>query len=493
MRRTDPRSIAVGSIGALVRGILPAGAILFASASEAGRSLWIPLAVLAALGIAGFVSTWLAWYRRTYRVGTADIRVESGILSRAARSVPFERIQDVSLEQGFVPRLFGLVEVRFETGAGGGDDLKLAYLPEVEAERLRDTVRDRREAAAGEDAAVADPRKETDGEALFAMDLKRLLTFGLFEFSLAVVAVVFAAVQQFDFLLPFDPWERETWARFAGVSEAWVVSLGPMAQVVGAMVAIAGLLLLGVVTGLARTVLRDWDFTLLRTPKGFRRRRGLLTKTDVVMPIHRVQALRIGTGIVRRLLGWHSLKFVSLAQDSGAANHTAVPFGQLGEIWPVARIAGFAEPDAETDWHRAHRRYRTDQAVLAALVLAVPAGIALLTPYPALALVPLALGALLALRSAFLWRYEEHALAGHQVLSRTGWLAPKLSVATQVKLHSVEIARGPLGRVRGYVTLHLGLAGGKFAIAGIDPRRAKEIRRTLLARMTATDFSALPG
>ena len=69
----------------------------------------------------------------------------SGLLSRAARSVPYERIQDVSVEQKRIPRLFGLVEVKFETGAGGGDDLKLAYLTEAEGDRLRDTVKARRE------------------------------------------------------------------------------------------------------------------------------------------------------------------------------------------------------------------------------------------------------------------------------------------------------------------------------------------------------------
>jgi len=47
-------------------------------------------------------------------------------------------------------------------------------------------------------------------------------------------------------------------------------------------------LVVGMLSGIVRTFLRDWDFRLERTSKGFRRRRGMFTRTDVVMPVHRV-------------------------------------------------------------------------------------------------------------------------------------------------------------------------------------------------------------
>jgi putative membrane protein len=50
------------------------------------------------------------------------------------------------------------------------------------------------------------------------------------------------------------------------------------------------ILALGLAAGLLRTFARDWDFLLERTGRGFRRRRGLFTRTDVVMPVHRVPA-----------------------------------------------------------------------------------------------------------------------------------------------------------------------------------------------------------
>lgn len=495
-RRTEPTGLVLSAISGLRQAIPAVIAMVFVLRDQGHWLLAaVPLA-LVLLGASVFVA-WLQWHRLTYRVGQEDIRVESGVLSRAARSVPYERIQDVSLEQGPLARLLGLVEVRFETGAGGKDELKLAYLKEAEGERLREVVRECKDDAAAEAGEAEAHATEPPAEVLFAMSPRRLVTFGLFEFSLAVVAVVAGAAQQFDFLLPFDPWDFDEWqARLAGPG-SWLSGLGRTAQIVGGIIAAGSLLLLGFATGLVRTLLRDWGFTLERTAKGFRRRRGLLTRTDVVMPAHRVQALAFGTGIVRRRFGWHGLKFVSLAQDAGASSHDVAPFARWHELEPIARAAGFAMPTEELDWHRAGVRYRIDSALMAG---AITGGIALAVlvalsatgaASPLFALIPLGIALPLAAWQWFLWRFERHTLDDAQVYSRRGWLAPRTDVASRIKLHSAEIAQGPIARWRGYATLHLGLAGGKLAIEGVPLARARHLRAAILDSITAQDFSRI--
>src|SRR5690606_28905820 len=166
------------------------------------------------------------------------------------------------------------------------------------------------------DAAITEV--EAAAPVLFGMDERRILTFGLFEFSLVIFAVLLGAAQQFEFLLPFEPWDWEAWGEFAeshrddfAFIEAGSRIWAGLALAFGVL-AVAGV---GVLTGIARTVAREYGFRLERTAKGFRRRRGLFTRTDVVMPVHRVQAARIETGIVRHRFGWHGLHFVSLASD----------------------------------------------------------------------------------------------------------------------------------------------------------------------------------
>ena len=374
-RRTAPLGIAIGAIGAVQNAIFPAAAAAFGS-GIGGSGLFIGLAVGLVATLIGTAFSYAGWRRTTYTTGETDIRVESGIFSRAARSVPYERIQDVSLEAKPLPRLLGLVAVKFETGAGGADDLALTYLTNAEGERLRQLVRERREdeaaaaSAANLDAAAAPAAAAAEaGEVLFAMGPGRLVTFGLFEFSLAVFAVLGGALQYLDNVTDIDVWYG--WLKQQGST---VATLGRDAQIIGAVAGLAGLLVIGSVTGVVRTALRDWGFTLTRSARGFRRQRGLLTRTDVVMPAHRVQGLVIGTGLLRYRFGWHSLSFVSLAQDEKEESHVVAPFATMDEIAPIVASAGFRLPDAQTPWQRASKRYRLDRMldmVLACLVFAL--------------------------------------------------------------------------------------------------------------------------
>ena len=492
-QRLDPRSFVVRAVTTLGQMGIPLaiGAYTILDKGEAAK---LYAALPALVGILGFslAIAYLRWRRLTYWVGAQDIRVESGIVSRAARSVPYERIQDISLEQKLVPRLFGLVEVKFETGSGGGEDLKLAYLSEAEGGRLRDTVRARKKGVTVDDPAEADASEdEEQATTLYAMDPPRLLKFGLFEFSLAVVAVLFGATQQFDFLLPFEIWDFDEWRHLLAGPGAWLAGLGFAAQVIGGIFASLSLIVLGFATGVIRTVLRDWGFLLEQTPRGFRRRRGLLTRTDVMMPQHRVQAVEIGTRLLRYRFGWHGLKFISLAQDAGSANHVVAPFAQMEEIEPIVRAAGFHPAASEVEWHRASTRYRFDSVALeAGFFLLVALAVAILAPAP-LFLIPLAIAGIVAAANLYAWRFHRHATDRAQIFSSRGFLSPTLRIARRVKLHSVEISQGPIAQRRGYATLRLGLAGGSFAIRGIPSDDAHKLRRAILDSIATKDFSEL--
>lgn len=497
-QRTDPRSFGVRAVMMLFQLAIPL-AIASVTILDDGGVLdfvlyFLPV-IIAVLSI-NLLIAYLQWTRLTYTVGSNDIRVESGLLSRTARSVPYERIQDVSLEQKLVPRLFGLAEVKFETGAGGGDDLALAYLCEAEGERLRELVRERRDGVEVETATVAADAPHAvspePAEVLFAMSPQRIVTFGLFEFSLVVVAVVFGALQQFDFLLPFDVWDIEGWERRLTGPGQWLAGLGVLAQLVGLLVALATVLVVGMVTGVVRTVLREWGFLLERTAKGLRRRRGLLTRTDVVMPIHRVQAVRVETGFIRRYFGWHGLKVISLASDSGAANHEAVPFGKMGEIAPVVATTGFRLPPDDAQWHPSTVQYRVDRVLLAIPVFLILSIVAMVMDQPVLAPLPLVLGTgATALYEYLRWRWDRHAIGPRQLYNRHGWFAPSMAIASRVKLQSVEVVQGPLARWRGYASLVLGLAGGSLRIDGMPIAQAREWRAAICDSISGADFSEL--
>lgn len=499
-QRTAPISVVLGAIGSIRSAIIPALAITFSGIGDGGR-LWLALGVGFAAVVIGTGFSFVRWRRLTYAIGEQDIRVESGLLSRSARSVPYERIQDVSLEAKPLPRLFGLVAVKFETGAGGGEDLSLEYLTKPEGERLRQLVRERRDdehvastnasTNASADPAAPDRSDADNGEVLFSMGPERLITFGLFEFSLAVFAVLGGLLQYADNVADIDIWNVDRWRGWLEEQGTVVASLGPYAQAAGALAGLIGLIVIGIGTGIVRTFLRDWGFTLTRSARGFRRQRGLLTRTDVVMPAHRVQGLVIGTGLLRYRFGWQSLSFVSLAQDAEGESHVVAPFAQMDEIAPIVRAAGFHLPDQRTHWQRASKRHRDDLMIIEAGLFALAAiPVALFAPF-GFAFIPLGLAVVMVGLNLYAWEFRRHALDEAQIFAVTGLLAPTTRIATRLKLHSVEIAQGPLARFRGYATLHLGLAGGEFAMHGVPLAEARMLRASVLETIAATDYSRL--
>ncbi|MEP7349195.1 MAG: PH domain-containing protein [Sphingorhabdus sp.] len=482
----------VGFVTGLPQLVFPVVAAVFGVRS-ADNPVLVPIIILVALFFSVFFR-WLAWMRFHYYVGDYDIRIEKGILSRNARSIPYERIQDVSLEQKPLARIMGLAEVKFETGGGAGEDAKLSFVAVAEAERLRELVRVRKSGTeiadeADDDAAETPP--------VFAMNARRVFILGLFSFSLFIFAVLGGAAQQLDFLLPFDFWDLSAWVGIAeerGVNVDRINGVSLAARMILTSVALAALLFIGFASGVFRTTLREYGFRLDRTAKGFRRRRGLLTLTDVVMPIHRVQAAIIQTGPLRKIWGWHALKFVSLAQDSKEeSNYVAAPLATLDEIWPIATAAMIDAPDTGIAFRKGEGGWWLSGFVgLALLVFVVMASIMVFAEAP---LRQAANVLWLLLPFGFLiWfnrRNYRDAIDDRQLYVRNGWWQQNLTIAPQIKLQTIEISQGPIARRQGLASLRFGISGGELEMVALPIATARAIRDAILERVTAVDYSAI--
>ena len=485
----------VGFVSGLPQLVFPMVAAIF-GVRKADNPVLIPI-VIAVVLLFSLFFRWLAWLRFQYFVGEHDIRVEKGILNRTARSIPYERIQDVSIEQKPLARMMGLGEVKFETGGGDGDDAKLSFVTLEEANRLRASIRSRKAGVAVAAPADAPAPVEEDAHPIFAMDGQRVFVFGLYSFSLVIFAVLGGLAQQFDFLLPFDFWDFKHWIGLAeerGVSVNQINGVGVFAQLILAFGAITSLIFIGFATGVVRTILREHGFRLDQTAKGFRRRRGLFTLTDVIMPTHRVQAALVQTGPFRKRRGWHSLKFVSLAQDSKQeANYVAAPFATLDEVWRIAIAAAIAAPDGDERMQRGVATYWLTQLLfIVPVLLTAMAALVIFADTPIGRTTLLLL--LLVLPGAFFWldwRQYRFGLDDRQLYLKRGWWRQQMTIAPQVKVQSVEIAQGPLSRRQGLASVRFGIAGGTMEMIALPLATAVAIRDAVMEKVAAVDYSAI--
>ena len=485
----------VGFVSGLPQLLIPVLAAVFGVRKSDNPALTL-IIVIAAVLILSLFFRWLMWLRFRYHVGADDIRVEKGLLNHTARSIPYERIQDVSIEQKPLARMVGLSEVKFETGGGDGDDATLRFVTLEEANRLRALIRARK--AGGAVAQDVAPMVEAeDAETIFAMDGQRVFILGLYSFSLIIFAVLGGLAQQFDFLLPFDYWDLKRWAGLAvesGVNVNTLNGVGILGQLILAFGAFSSLIFIGLASGVVRTYLREHGFRLTQTSKGFRRQRGLLTLTDVAMPTHRVQAAVVQTGPIRKRRGWHSLKFVSLAQDSKEeSNYVAAPLATLDEVWRIAAAAGIDAPDGD-------ERLRNGAALhwIIQLLLLVPPLLVAMAALMIFADTPFATTLLLLLLlvvAALLlwcdWRRYRFGLDDQQLYLRRGWWQQQLTLALQLKVQSIEIAQGPFARRFGLASLRFGIAGGKLEMVALPLSTARAIRIAVMAKVAGVDYSAI--
>jgi putative membrane protein len=491
--KLHPLSLAINFVAGLPQLIIPIVALSFGArnASENGIFLIVaPIILLVTLAVQAII-----WMRFRYYIGEDDIRIESGLFNRTARSIPYDRIQDVSIEEKLLPRIFDLAEVKFDTGGGGGkagDEAKLSYVLASDAVALRETIRSRKMGiSALESSNPINALQETESETLFSMDNRRVLTLGFYSFSLVILAVLAGLAQQFDFLLPFDLWDFKAWIGAASDRGVSIDAISANARIFGAIVATLGLLALGVATGIITTFLREYGYQLDLTPKGFRRRRGLLSKTDVVIPMGRVQAAVISTGPIRKLRGWHALHFVSMAKDgANGTDHVAAPFAKLHEIAPIIAITNIDPISQDVVFEKSPIGPWIDRwVILSLLILIIFAATYFIADITAYWILPLI--ALLAPIYYFRWRREMHAVNDTQIYSKHGWWREKTTIALQTHVQSVSIFQGPINRMRGLARIHFGIAGGYLIIRTIPVEKAKLIQEQVLNIAAPIDFSAL--
>ena len=251
-RRLHPATLIVRWLRIVPQMLGGGAAYGFATAREAPGRILLFVGIGALIGVAVAL---LAWWRFRYTVGPGEIVIESGIVRRQRRVIPYDRVQDVAIERRLLARLFGTAKVRIETGGSGADEGNLDMISLADAYALRDRLRtipprhgEGDHAKHGGGAGTAVERQDAE-PVLFELTLGRLLYSGLFNFSLLFLAAIFAVAQNLEQIGVVSIEDWLTPERAESARGYFNVRL--------ALLLVPLLVLLGLVSGIARTVARD--------------------------------------------------------------------------------------------------------------------------------------------------------------------------------------------------------------------------------------------
>lgn len=241
---------------------------IFPSLGTFNNIIVLAIGVLIVLTAIGGWAT-LSWRKTRYRVRNGSLEHEVGILFRQQRHARLDRLQAVDVVQPLLGRIFGLSELRLEVAGGAGSDIRLQYLKDVDAERLRNVLLAQ---AAGVDytgsEAPAAPERQ-----LMALSPGRLIGSLLLN-SDTIIAVLM----------------------LVGVAVAVVFAPGAIFTAIPIVLASAS-------TVWARFS-RGFNFTVAVSPDGLRLRHGLLETRTQTVPPGRVQAVQLRQPLLWRARGW---------------------------------------------------------------------------------------------------------------------------------------------------------------------------------------------
>ncbi len=403
-----------------------------------GRLLLAVIGVVLLAAAAGF----LGWYFTRFVIDDDELRVETGWLAKRSRRIAFGRIQSVDIIQPLAARLFGLVELRIEAGAGDSRTV-LRYLGRRQANQLRDYLLVR---AHGDRATLAASAGPPTGLFTDANAAERILV------TIRPGLLVAGLLLSTEFL-----------ASVAGLAAVLIVTAVAGVPIAG----LAGVvpLALGVVGLVSRRVMAQFNYTLADSSRGLRITRGLTDLTSQSLPLDRIQGLRIVQPMLWRPFGWSRLDIDVLGYGSGEdrgdssadVSSVLLPIASTAQVrLALSRVLPGADPDL-IDLRHSPRR-----------------------------------------ATAIRWwdgwtlRYGWNEAV---IVSRSGMLTRTIDIVPHARTQSVRIVRGPLQRLLRLASVAVDTPKGPVNLIArhLEPAAARQLAMTQLGRARTARRSASAG
>jgi putative membrane protein len=455
-RRLHPTAIAVWASGVVGGLALPIVFLLLI-----GRAGSIGFAVFAA-GVA-VIGSAIRWSRFWYRLDDRALHLRGGLLQQWERTIQLARIQSVDVVQKLTHRAFGVVELRIEVVGGQSTEAPLVALLPDEATRLRALL-------------ASDLAEETEASEppLVRTRPRELLVAGLTGGRVAVVAAMAGWAFQ---LLPED---------------ALVVNLDRLvgtdrSNLETVVLVAAALLVASILISLATTVVVYWGFTAQRSDDRLVITRGLLQTRRSVIPVGRIQAIRIEENLVRRVFGLASIRVLTAGygKESGDQQQASmlVPVADRERCLEIAEAVVGSDGLREVNLRPAPTRALVRRLVFASIVAVVALSLGLALPEDAriatIVVLPVTIG------FAYLsWRALGHEVLERHVVARSGALQRRTTVAARANLQHLTLHRSPTQRPFSLASLTLAIPKASASVIDVDADVAEERFDELAARLS---------
>lgn len=451
-RRLHPLSWMFVLILQLKQFAFPLIILLFTGRGDRNE-LW-PLIGVAALAVYSIFQ----YFTYRYRVLDDELVVRSGVFQKTVRHIAFNRIQNVSITQNVLHRLFDVAEVRLEAAGGVKPEAEMRVLSLADAQELEEVIR-AHVGAAHMTTAAETPASHS--ETLHRLSVVDVVKLGLINnrgmvVIAATIGLLFQSAGE-----AMGKFISESVKLLFGWSDS--LHLGTSATVLGIIFMIIVFVVLVRLFSVVLALLQYYNFSLSQLGRRLTVQRGLLSRLRSSLPLRRIQAYGLSEGWLHRRFNKRSLRVdsaagVALNQSEKSPLRDLVPLAEPPEMdiliarflasdqWPIQR------------WEGLHRdAWKREFMISAVLVFVASVACAIFfETYIALSLLIIPV---LFLRAKVWSAHAAFAHTEHLIAVREGWLSREWRFAEISKLQGMSLREGILDRHFGMASVYLDTAG----------------------------------
>lgn len=256
------------------------------------------------------VHTILYYLNFLFFISNGEFVLKKGYFRKKILTVPLDRIQSVNTKQNLIQQVLDVVTLEIDTAGSVSKELKIQALEKSFAIELQKQLRpvDLKRTEAGSDLPEEEPAVKTE-EVILRLTPADLMKIGISQnhlrAGLIIIAFGFQIFQQIQDM--FDDQAEEyssEFIRFISNSNWALITF-----------LILFFLIIAILFSLIRTVLKYFEFKLIKNEGTYRIESGLLNKRNVIIPHGKVQELKWETSPLKKLFGIYHLVFKQAVSD----------------------------------------------------------------------------------------------------------------------------------------------------------------------------------
>ena len=421
------------------------------------------------------VHTILYYLNFLFYISNGEFILKKGYFRKKVLTVPLDRIQSVNTKQNLIQQVLDVVTLEIDTAGSVAKELKIQALEKSFAIELQKHLRPVELKRSEPEADLqAENTTKTSDEVILKLTPADLMRIGISQnhlrAGLIIIAFGFQIFQQIQDL--FKEKAEEYSNEFVGF-----ISASSWALITFLVVFF---LVVSVVFSLLRTVLKYFDFRLIKNEGTYRIESGLLNKRNVIIPHGKVQELKWETGPLKKLFGIYHLVFKQAVSDQNRRQQLVDAPGCLSVHLEKLRTDLFGENKLTDDIKIFSNPYYFRRLWLIYGWLPVLASSPFLFREWIYWLAVLAWLAVSAFYASLVLKKRYFSISNDQIIVSKGAIEQHFTQMELHKIQAVEFRQSVFQKKRSLSSLSIMNASGSILIPYIDETTAKQIYNYLL-------------